>query len=346
MTYDVVIATKDRSEALKISVPLILQQSILPERLIVVDSGREHSSVRSAVKEIVGSKVSLTIIHSQPNLPQQRNIGLEHVKSDVVFFPDDDSLWYSGVAEAILRIYRHDVKCEIGGVCATWATEPPPEADFLEVPKYRMKCSDRIKQKLGYLRHQFENFVCPNPMYVYGRKQWSNLIIPEWLSDKNAVPVEYMNGLCMTFRTKVICKYGFDADLGLHIGWAPCEDIAASFAVTQELPVVRACEAMVCHYTFPSARTGGYLAGFITQLNRAYILCRYTVSGSPVRKALGYSVYYKMMQYALGIHSEYGRKRLQGHLHAMALTKRLLNTPIDDLQKCYLEICQNVLGDD
>ena len=344
MNYDVVIATKNRQEALKISVPLILDQSVLPEKLIIVDSSDDHQSVRKTVEEIVGAKVQLVIVHSKPNLPQQRNIGLDQVGSDIVVFPDDDSLWWPGVAEAIMRIYQRDKQHEIGGVCATWATDAPPQANVSKNQNYQMTRTDRIKQKIGGWRHRFDDFICPNPLYVHGRTQWPRLAIPQWLKDVNAVPIEYMNGLCMTYRTAIIRKYGFDANLGSYVGWAPCEDVAASFAVIQEFPVVRACDAMVCHYTFPSPRSGGFHAGFITQLNRAYILCRYTVPSSPARKVLGRFVYYKMMQYALGCHSAYGRQRLRGHLKALSSMKTLLGSSPDDLRESYLDICQEALG--
>jgi glycosyltransferase involved in cell wall biosynthesis len=345
MNYDVVIATKNRPEALKISIPLILNQSILPETLIVVDSSDDHGLIRKTVEEIVRDKVQLVIVRTMPNLPQQRNIGLKHVESSIVIFPDDDSLWWSGVAEAILRIYQRDKKSEIGGVCATWATEPPPQANISDRRKYRMTRTDRIKQKIGGWRHRFEDFVCPNPMYVHGRTQWSHLAIPQWLSDVNAVQIEYMNGLCMTFRTEVIRKHGFDADLGSYVGWAPCEDVAASFAVMQELPVVRACDAMVCHYTFPSLRSTGFRVGFVTQLNRAYVLCRYAAPSSPARKALRRFAYYKMIQYSLGCHSKYGRERLYGHIKAISATKVFLNLPVDALRDSYLETSQQFLSD-
>lgn len=345
MTYDVVIATKDRPGALKLSIPLILNQNLPPEKLVIVDSSDDHPSICQIVKEIVNNgKSRLVIVHSRPNLPHQRNIGLKYVKSPIVMFSDDDSLWWQGVAQAILQIYQRDKQENISGVCATWATEPPPEANLSDGTKYRMKRTDRIKQKIGGWRHRLEHFICPNPMYVHGRLQWQNLSIPKWLSDENAVIIEYMNGLCMTYRTELIRKYGFDGDLGLYTGWAPNEDIAASFAVMQERPLVRACCARVCHYTFPSLRGKGFKIGFTNQFNRAYVLCRYSPLGSSARKSLRRFAVYKMLQYTLGIHSKFGRERLRGHLRAMSLTKKLLNTPLEDLRESYLDICQEALG--
>jgi hypothetical protein len=52
MQYDCVIATKNRVGALRMSIPLILKQDVLPERLIVIDASDDHDSVRTEVREI------------------------------------------------------------------------------------------------------------------------------------------------------------------------------------------------------------------------------------------------------------------------------------------------------
>jgi hypothetical protein len=52
MQYDCVIATKNRVSALRMSIPLILKQDVLPGRLIVIDASDDHDSVRNEVLEI------------------------------------------------------------------------------------------------------------------------------------------------------------------------------------------------------------------------------------------------------------------------------------------------------
>ena len=52
LTYDAVIATRHRIEALKLSIPLLLAQSRPPARLIVIDSSDDHAPVAKTVRDV------------------------------------------------------------------------------------------------------------------------------------------------------------------------------------------------------------------------------------------------------------------------------------------------------
>lgn len=123
LTFDTVIATRNRPEALALSIPLILGQSRQPEKLIVIDSSDDHQAVKSVVEKAVRDWPGEVILRaSERGSSLQRNIGLEHVAADVVFFPDDDSMLHPGTTEAIMRVYELDRDCRIAGVCAADAT--------------------------------------------------------------------------------------------------------------------------------------------------------------------------------------------------------------------------------
>jgi len=49
LVYDVVIATRNRAEALALSIPRLIAQSWPPSRLIIVDSSDNSAAVRAAV---------------------------------------------------------------------------------------------------------------------------------------------------------------------------------------------------------------------------------------------------------------------------------------------------------
>ena len=68
----------------------------------------------------------MIVEHGGRGAAYQRNRGLDHVESEVVFFPDDDSLFHPGTSEAIMRAYELDTEGRIAGVCAADALEPPP----------------------------------------------------------------------------------------------------------------------------------------------------------------------------------------------------------------------------
>ena len=87
LDYTTVIATRNRPEALLLSIPRMLNQSRPPSQLVVVDSSDDHSLCQDAVKKAVGdSGVDLTVIAGQRGLTLQRNQGLDLVKHPIVFF--------------------------------------------------------------------------------------------------------------------------------------------------------------------------------------------------------------------------------------------------------------------
>jgi glycosyltransferase involved in cell wall biosynthesis len=344
MDYDVVIATRNRAEVLKISIPLIFNQSRPLRKLIIVDSSDNHKAVKQNVTEIVGNApIKLEILHTKPNSSQQRNLGVERVESPVVMFPDDDSLWWPGMGEAIMRIYERDTNGDIGGVCGRETNRPPPDIDIVADDMYRMRISDRIRQKIGGFRHKFDDKFCPDPLWIHGRSCWNVRPFPQWLYNIDAALVEFMGGFRMSFKTELIRKYKFDEDLGTYIGYAAYEDADASFKILQEKLLVGAHDAHVYHYKAPNQRANGFELGFILLFNRAYIICRYSPLGSCARTMLKRFALYKISQYLLNIGSKFGRDRVRGVWVAINKMEDLLNTPPELLRQRYLELCQEVL---
>jgi glycosyltransferase involved in cell wall biosynthesis len=99
LDFDVVIATRNRPQALALSIPLILGQSRQPRKLIVIDSSDDHAAVAKVVGETTAGWGGTVIVeHSGPGAAYQRNRGLVHVESEIVLFPDDDSLFHPGTS--------------------------------------------------------------------------------------------------------------------------------------------------------------------------------------------------------------------------------------------------------
>jgi len=347
MNYDVVVATRNRSEALRIGIPLILNQSRAPKKLIVVDASDDHGLVNRTVTELTAdSPAKMEIIHSQPNSAEQRNIGLRYVESPIVMFPDDDSLWWPGVAEGVMRVYERDIHEDIGGVCAAVSKEPPPGILELVHSSYQKTKPDVFRQHMEQLRQKIDDKLirCPHPMRVHGRSRWAVRPAPGWLPQEKAVLTEYMGGFRMSFRTELIRSRGFDEDLGAHVGWAAYEDAELSFYVMQERLVVGTHNARVYHHKFPQMRDRGFRVGFINWFNCAYVVCRYAPKGSLARRAVKRYGIFKMLQYLLAVHSQYGRERFRGHWTALRWMRTLLRASHSELRRHYLEISEQVLG--
>ncbi|MFC1738366.1 glycosyltransferase family 2 protein [Planctomycetota bacterium] len=342
MDYDVVIATRNRTEALKLSIPLILTQERPPKKLIIVDASDDHQLICKTVKEAVGAcPVELAILNSQPNSAGQRNIGLKYVESPIVMFPDDDSLWFPGHAEAIMRVYERDTEKHIGGVCAADTKQLPPEIGLVGCNIYKMRISHLLDAQIKRTRAKLrEARFRPNPFKIHGRSRWNVRPVPKWLPHENSVLVEYMGGYKMTFRTEVIRKVGFDEDLGVYVPWAANEDIDACFGVMQHRLLVGARNAKVCHYKFPSRRTTKFESTFIVQFNAAYTLCKYCTEGSKARRVFNRRSIGKVLKYIPRCCIASGREQLRGHLLAVKFMRELWNAPPDCLRQRYLELCQ------
>lgn len=347
MDYDIVIATRNRPSVLRVSIPLILRQERPPQRLIVVDASDDdtHEKVRQSVRQtVVDFPIELDILRAQPNSAHQRNVGLERVKSPIVMFPDDDSLWWPGVGEAIMNIYEQDTNGDIGGVCGRETAQPPPNIDITARNVYRMKISDRIRQKMGGLRHKFDNKFCPDPLWVHGRSRRNVRPFPDCLRDIDSALVEFMGGFRMSFRTELIRKYGFNEELGKYAGYAAYEDADASFKVLHEKLLVGAHDAHIYHYKAPSRRAKGFQLGFLLLFNRAYIICKYSPPGSKARKMLKRFGRYKLAQYSTAIFDSFGRDRVRGTLAALKSMDELLNCPTEELREKYLQICERAVN--
>ena len=90
MSYDCVIATRNRLNALRMSIPLILKQDVAPGRLIVIDASDDHDSVRIEVRELgerLGFKNTIVAKSDASNSARQRNMGLQLVEAPVVDAP-------------------------------------------------------------------------------------------------------------------------------------------------------------------------------------------------------------------------------------------------------------------
>lgn len=334
--FDIVIATRNRPDALKLSIPLLLSQERKPRQLIVVDSSNDPTPVERVVTEAASpSGIPFEFIHSEPGLPKQRNIGLVKVKSEVVFYPDDDSLLLPGALEAIMRVYELDTIGAVGGVCTAESSVPPPGILKTAKSTYKMTPYERFKQKFGARRYAFEERWFPNPFITHGRSRWTVRERPEWLETENCVLVEWMTGFRMSFRTEIIRRHGFNESF---LGYALFEDVDASFAVMQDHLLIGARNGRIFHYKATGGRGSGRLQGVTQILNRAFVTCRYAEKGSEAYNQIIPYSRYKMAQYYFGNRSQDGRDRLAGARAAVRVLPELMETPAELLSAKYIEL--------
>ena len=211
----------------------------------------------------------------------------------VVLLPDDDSIVFDGYARAILDAYEADTEGRVGGVCGVEVSRAPGNLGGLNA--YRMERGMRLQQRIGQHRTRFERRLFVDPFVLHGRDAWSGRPVPPWMRELDCVPVEWMTGFRMSFRTDVIRAIGFDEALARY---AVFEDIEASFAVLRDHLIVGAHRARVLHYRAPGSRGSLRELGVTQVLNRTYVVCKHAAPGSEARRRLRSYAAYKCLQYA------------------------------------------------
>lgn len=338
--YTIAIATRNRQNALALSLPYMIGQSRVAEEIIIVDSSDDHEyTIRTARSALAGFPGRLKILHSAPGLVRQRAIALQETTSPIVLFPDDDSIWHPEVAEEKLKLYDRDTEGRIAAVCGMEVTQPP--AGFAESGKltYKMRLSDRVGQYLGRWRFRVEHWLVPDPARVLGRDQYLDSKFDDWLSKYNACQVEWMTGFRMSFRTEVIRRAGFDQ---IFSGYSLFEDIDASFSARRYGAIVAARGAKVFHYKAPERREAGRRIGVTQILNKAYVVAKHGQNSYKYFQLMRRYAYYKMAQYALANRGEYGHERYLGSKKALRQIKPFFSASKEDLPHLYktaLEDC-------
>ncbi|MBV5338805.1 MAG: glycosyltransferase family 2 protein [Deltaproteobacteria bacterium] len=325
-SFDIVIATRNRPEALKLSIPYLLNnQDRLPEKFIIVDASDDHEAVRKTldgIKNNLHQVVEITLIKSAfASSSYQRNLGLDLVTADVVIFPDDDSMFFPHAVDAMMQVYDLDTNQEIAGVCAAESIKPPP--DFPVGSVYKEKISDTIRKMIGRFRYKAEHILCPDPFYLFGRKMISRYIPLIFFGQNNVVQVEYMTGFRMSFRSEIIKKHKFSE---VFCGYCLFEDTDASFSTYKSGMLVGARNALIYHHKFPTKRSSGFIMGLLPVLNRAYIVAKHAPNDKRLLVHLKIYCLYKFIQYLVGgLKSQYAKDRARGASFGLKNMERLLS---------------------
>ncbi len=330
-----VIVTRNRPDMLALSLPLILAQTRLPERVIVVDGSDDPGPVAELLERIAaGSPTPVEHVPSPPGMTRQRNIGLARSAAEVVIFPDDDSLLYAEAAAEIMAAYERDAEGIVAAVCAAPALTPPTEVEGEAVP------TPPGSERLGIrLRHRIvETGRLLNPFLTIGTRLNARHRAPPWLGESDCVTVPYMTGFRMSFRRNAIAG-GFDETFDRYCWF---EDIDASFSAMRHGLVIAAHRALIHHHRVPGPRGAGRTIGLWAILNCGYVAMKHVranprVFGEPWREVLRLRVYClgRLVAYTLAALKPFGRARLLGAMVGFARLGDLLAAPPEQLSERY-----------
>ncbi|HSK15816.1 MAG TPA: glycosyltransferase [Gaiellaceae bacterium] len=202
-----VIATRNRHDHLLVAVRSLVEQTVLPRELCIVDAGDETPARAEIERLCAEAGLELHYVHpAPPGLTIQRNLGIDRTTGDPVFLIDDDVWMAPDVHEEILAEYERWGP-ELGGVRAT-ALHPP----------------------------------VPNPLAhgwrrLFGMDSWgpgaSGRVRRGFFADAvteaaDVRRVESFNGWFMSFRREVFDQERFDENLA---GYAFREDQDFSYRV-------------------------------------------------------------------------------------------------------------------
>jgi glycosyltransferase involved in cell wall biosynthesis len=339
--YDCVIATKNRLNALSMSIPLILKQDIPPIRLIVVDASDDHDSIRTEVSKIserVGFENTIVVKSDAPNLARQRNIGLQFVQAPVVMFPDDDSMWYAGFASSVMGVYQSDTRGQVGGVGGVGVVAPPLE---LGQRPYKRSKFRTVKQAVQPCRNYIERHAFPKPFDIIAASTWTDKI--DVVDNIKSKRLPHITGYRMSFRTEAVRRVGFDETLGHGSGYSYHEDMDIALRLQMEgYALVSAEDAKVCHFSFPGKRGDDYDYGFCAIANCVYV-CKKTTSGdTQIFRIMERYLKYKLLLYASRFYVDYHRQVFYGAFDAWRNRFKLLNADEAGLPDAYKSLCDRL----
>jgi len=339
MHYAIVIATRNRIGALRASLPHMLSQQPRASQLIVVDSSDDHDPVRRLVQEVATeNNVPHSVLHTSRGASLQRNIGLALVKHPIVFFPDDDSIFFPNTSKSILDVYIRDQGRQVAAVCAFEALSAPAnlETDQLAYPTERRKAT---RQGALRLRSKVERIFFPDPIRTYAKHLIAKAQIPNWTHELGLVPVEWMTGFRMTFRTELAFKYKFDENLTRY---SLFEDRDISLKMWIEGSVLATPSAKIYHHKSPEKRDDGYRMGVIQILNLAYLTAKHTPLSHSSRSYLRRFCLYKATLYRLSSKDKFTQSRFEGAKAALQQLSSFISSHPNEAASTYhraLTVC-------
>jgi GT2 family glycosyltransferase len=230
-----VIATRNRPDYLLGTLRSLVEQTVLPAELCIVDSSAE-TPARAEIEGLCAEHgIELRYVHPAPRgLPAQRNIGIDETRGDPVFLIDDDVLLAPDVHEEVLAEYERWGP-ELGGVRA--APVHPPDPGRLTILWRRLfGMGGWWPEGRGRMRHSF--------------------LMEGVASSRSVREVDAFNGWFMSYRRAVFEHERFDETLR---GYAFREDMDFSYRVRRRgYVLVQTPKALVEHLKAPAERLPPY----------------------------------------------------------------------------------------
>lgn len=211
MRISVVIPTKDRIPEICLCLDSISKQSILPNEIIIIDSG-ENLRLDFILTEKTPTIVSLVkLVRVKVSLTEARNIGVRCSTGDIVFFFDDDVVLDRDYIKQVMSVLANDQEGRIGGVMG----------NIVNVKRDVTSLSSVVRRFFFWDHFGDGRFLSSGlPTYIHGYGK--------------AAQTEFLSGCMSAYRRKVLKEFAFDKNLGRLGGYCYLEDADMSYRVSRK----------------------------------------------------------------------------------------------------------------
>jgi glycosyltransferase involved in cell wall biosynthesis len=239
----------NRPVSLARCVSCVLEQSVLPVEIVVVDDGCLDSRVTDDLRgrcEAIGVRWHYRT-KNVPGLPRSRNVAVELAVGDIVQFLDDDVTLEPGFLESVRAMYAADKQQIVAGADARLLHPEPPG----------------WRQKLYQFSYRLAGWWAIHPRRV------KRLSAGRIASVRGLYPVWNVVGATLSARRSVLKHVPFDEALG---GYALGEDRDWAYRAGRRRWVLRNERAAAVHHNDPGGRPDPHQFGRMTVRNYLYIL--------------------------------------------------------------------------
>ena len=251
-TASIVIATRNRPQALDTTLRTLLAQSQIPVEAIIVDSSEGNETAQVAARYAAQASFAIRYIHvTVPSAAGQRNRGVELATGDIVVFMDDDVELDRAFLEELLVPFEGEQNKDVGGVCGLITNQcyVPPSA--LNAILLGWIMGDRSGKWAGRVVGPAVNFLPAD--------------IPSAVQ-----PVEWLNTGGTAYRRSILLEFPF----GSHFeGYSFGEDLDLSTRIGRSYRLLNTTKARYYHHDLGQATHKNWVAiGLSSVLNRYRIL--------------------------------------------------------------------------
>jgi GT2 family glycosyltransferase len=354
LDYGLVIATYKREALLPRCLRCVLQQTVIPKEIIIVDASPYWETTRTQIMQELAAKKYPTIDWKYVQAKcvsssHQRNQGIDLATADILFLIDDDSFMYPDCAEEIMRIYSRDVDKKVLGIMAVLAPTPPPSDSEGEQPLEIKKSStirSFFREKLQLLRFKLIEMIDPLVQDSTLLPPYDNQPIQHEFKipdDIKAHHVPDLLGWGMTFRRQVFEQIRFEELLERY---AISEDTDVSYRVARQGVLLRALNARIYHMKAEGGRLSRFALAVLSAFNILVLHRLHNAHFDEFKKHLRPFFFKRMMQLTLKdlLAGRWSFPSTRGILFVLFNYDKLLSKSIEELKVWYPQFQQKLIN--